>query len=108
MNRLEEGQSLLDVDEAAWGQVVEARGGCTCHISAPCHVCVEPVTEEELNEVGYTYRALCSCCGGEGAVGGLLPGGEGVESLACPFCLGDGLEHDDDAENGGEICRVRS
>jgi hypothetical protein len=102
MIRIEEGDVLLDVDEAAWGQVIEARGGCTCHVSPPCNACAEPVTEED------TYRALCSCCGGEGAVGGLLPGDGGFESLACPFCLGDGLEHDDDAENGGEICRVRS
>jgi hypothetical protein len=46
---------LLDVDESAWRSVVEHRGGCNCCISPPCNACVEPITEEELNAVGYTY-----------------------------------------------------
>ncbi len=44
MIRIEENYMLFDIDEAAWRQVVEARGGCACHISAPCDACVEPVT----------------------------------------------------------------
>ena len=95
MIRINEGDALFDVDEDAWRQVLEARGGCKCCIIPPCGACSEPITEEELNEVGYTYKELCSCCGGEGAVGGLLPEGGGFESLACPFCLGDGLEPED-------------
>lgn len=47
--------SLLDVDESAWQRVIKSRGGCGCHISPPCLPCSEPITEEELNDVGFTY-----------------------------------------------------
>lgn len=49
-------EPLLDVDYDAWKQVLETRGGCSCHISPPCFNCVEPIGETELNEVGYTYE----------------------------------------------------
>lgn len=48
---------LLDVDERAWELIVENRGGCRCHVSPPCGACCNPVEEDELNEVGYTYDA---------------------------------------------------
>ncbi len=54
---LEENEWLGDADEPAWKQLVENRGGCSCHISPPCSACSEPISEEELNEVGYTYSA---------------------------------------------------
>jgi hypothetical protein len=28
------------------------RGGCSCHISPPCHACCEPLTEEEADSLG--------------------------------------------------------
>lgn len=48
---------LGDVDESAWKKLFERRGGCSCHISPPCSACSDPVEEEELNNVGYTYAA---------------------------------------------------
>lgn len=54
--RISEDDCMLDVDEAAWRRIVEKRGGCRCFLSAPCSACVEPVTEQELNSVGYTYE----------------------------------------------------
>jgi hypothetical protein len=54
---IEEDVFIGDVDESAWNQLVENRGGCSCHISPPCGACSNPVEEEELNEVGYTYVA---------------------------------------------------
>jgi hypothetical protein len=52
-----EQDSLLDVDEKAWSSLVENRGGCRCHIAPPCGACSNPISEEELNEVGYTYTS---------------------------------------------------
>lgn len=52
---ISEDDCLLDVDESAWQRLVEKRGGCRCCVSPPCNACVEPPTEQELNEVGYTY-----------------------------------------------------
>lgn len=49
-----ENDCLLDVDEAAWRELVKFRGGCRCCISPPCNACVDPPTEQELNRVGYT------------------------------------------------------
>jgi hypothetical protein len=48
---------LLDVDEKAWRSLVENRGGCRCHISPPCDACSNPISEVEMNEVGYTYTS---------------------------------------------------
>lgn len=56
LKHISESDCMMDIDGAAWKQIVEARGGRSCHISPPCKACVEPVTEEELNEVGYTYE----------------------------------------------------
>ena len=53
---IREQDCLLDVDEKAWWSLVENRGGCRCHISPPCGACSNPISEEELNEVGYTYN----------------------------------------------------
>jgi hypothetical protein len=47
---------LLEVDKRAWEIILEERGGCCCHISPPCGACCEPISEEELNGVGYTYE----------------------------------------------------
>lgn len=55
LTRIGENESLLDVDEAAWWQALEHRGGCYCFRSPPCGACTEPLTEPELNAVGYTY-----------------------------------------------------
>lgn len=46
---------LGDVDEPAWKRLLETRGGCSCHLTSPCRNCTEPLTEQELNSVGYTY-----------------------------------------------------
>lgn len=46
---------LGDHDESAWKRLIEARGGCNCHTSPPCFNCTEPPTEDELNEVGFSY-----------------------------------------------------
>jgi hypothetical protein len=55
LKHIGEQDSLLDVDESAWYLLVENRGGCRCHISPPCSACSNPISEEEMNEVGYTY-----------------------------------------------------
>jgi hypothetical protein len=55
LKHIGEQDSLLDVDERAWHLLVENRGGCRCHISPPCGACSNPISEEEMNEVGYTY-----------------------------------------------------
>ena len=55
LKHIGEQDSLLDVDESAWHLLVENRGGCRCHISPPCSACSNPISEEEMNEVGYTY-----------------------------------------------------
>jgi hypothetical protein len=56
LKHIGEQDSLLDVDERAWHLLVENRGGCRCHISPPCGACSNPISEEEMNEVGYTYN----------------------------------------------------
>jgi hypothetical protein len=55
LKHIDEQDCLLDVDEKAWRSLVENRGGCRCHISPPCGACSNPISEEEMNEVGYTY-----------------------------------------------------
>jgi hypothetical protein len=55
LKHIDEQDCLLDVDEKAWRSLVENRGGCRCHISPPCGACSNPISEEELNEAGYTY-----------------------------------------------------
>ena len=55
LKTISDDECMMDVDEAAWESIVERRGGCCCFISTPCNNCVEPVTEEELQAVGYTY-----------------------------------------------------
>lgn len=57
LKTLETNDCLLDVDEDAWRRLLSKRGGCSCHLSPPCHNCTEPLTEEELNSVGYTYKS---------------------------------------------------
>ena len=52
---LPDGDWLGDHDETAWRQLLKSRGGCSCHLSPPCSNCTEPPTEEELNDVGFTY-----------------------------------------------------
>jgi hypothetical protein len=47
---------LGDVDESAWERLLEKRGGCRCCISPPCFACSEPISEQELNSVGFTYE----------------------------------------------------
>ena len=54
---------LGDVDQAAWDTIIEWRGGCRCCISPPCHACSDPVTEQELNDVGYTYESTDNTTG---------------------------------------------
>jgi hypothetical protein len=53
--KISENDCLLDVDESAWNELVENRGGCRCHLCPPCHACSDPIEEVELNEVGYTF-----------------------------------------------------
>jgi hypothetical protein len=55
LTKIESNVWLGDVDENAWKRLLEKRGGCSCHLSPPCDNCVDPLTEEELNSVGYTY-----------------------------------------------------
>ena len=57
LRHIGEQDCLLDVDEKAWRSLVENRGGCRCHISPPCGACSNPISEEEMNEVGYTYTS---------------------------------------------------
>jgi len=52
---LEDGDWLSDVSRSAWDRLIEKRGGCNCCISPPCSACCDPITEEELNAVGFTY-----------------------------------------------------
>lgn len=42
-------QSLSDEQEK---ELVAYRGGCSCHISPPCHAHSEPLTEEEAEYLG--------------------------------------------------------
>jgi hypothetical protein len=53
--KINEDDCLLDVDESAWKRVLKHRGGCRCIFSPPCAACSDPITEQELNSVGYTY-----------------------------------------------------
>ena len=55
LKHIDERDCLLDVDEKAWRSLIENRGGCRCHLSPPCGACANPISEEEMNEVGYTY-----------------------------------------------------
>lgn len=55
---ISENECLVDVDSGAWAQLIENRGGCKCFISPPCFACCEPVTEAELNEVGFSFNPL--------------------------------------------------
>lgn len=65
LRTLPDGDWLGDHDERAWRQLLEARGGCSCCISPPCNNCTEPPTEDELNEVGFTYGSGAASKGGE-------------------------------------------
>ena len=56
LTHISEDDWLADVDDVAWGQLVDGRGGCRCFLSAPCGACSEPISEAELNAVGYTYE----------------------------------------------------
>jgi hypothetical protein len=56
LRHIGEQDCLIDVDEKAWQSIVENRGGCRCHIAPPCGACSNPISEEEMNEVGYTYN----------------------------------------------------
>lgn len=49
------GDWLGDVNRSAWDRLVEKKGGCRCNICQPCPACSDPVTEEELNHLGYSY-----------------------------------------------------
>lgn len=62
--------ALVDVDDAAWQRVRERRGGCRCHLSPPCGACSDPITEQELNDVGYTYEKPGGHCGADARVEG--------------------------------------
>jgi hypothetical protein len=55
LKHIDEQDCLIDVDKKAWRSLVENRGGCRCHISPPCSACSNPISEEEMNELGYTY-----------------------------------------------------
>ena len=55
LKHIGEQDCLIDVDKKAWRSLVENRGGCRCHISPPCGACSNPISEEEMNELGYTY-----------------------------------------------------
>lgn len=57
LKHITEDDCLLDVDEKAWKNIVESRGGCLCHVSPPCNACTEQPSEEELNREGYTLVA---------------------------------------------------
>ena len=52
---LPDGDWLGDHDDSAWRQLLENRGGCSCHIAPPCSNCTEAPTEDELNDVGFTH-----------------------------------------------------
>jgi len=56
LKHLPDDECLMDVDEQAWEILLEKRGGCSCSMCAPCFNCSEPISEEELNDVGYTYE----------------------------------------------------
>lgn len=98
LKTIAEDECLLDVDEAAWRSVIEDRGGCRCHISPPCNACTEPISEEELNRVGYTLE---SAAGQEGCGTSQQP-----EKWSAYF---DGAErvtiHDTEGEAVGEMMR---
>lgn len=40
-------------------QLISYRGGCSCHLSPPCSVCCEPVTEDELEWLGLLPDDAC-------------------------------------------------
>jgi hypothetical protein len=56
LKHLPAGDWLGDHSERAWAKLLEMRGGCSCHVSPPCGACTEPISEEELNSVGFTYE----------------------------------------------------
>jgi hypothetical protein len=51
--KLEDVVPIDDLTEHQFQMYMEARGGCTCFISPPCHACIEPPTREELEDVGF-------------------------------------------------------
>lgn len=57
LKTLPAGEWLGDVDMRAWFDLMTCRGGCRCHLSAPCRACTDPPAEDELNAVGFTYEA---------------------------------------------------
>ena len=42
-----------ELSEGQYRRFIEARGGCSCHLSPPCNNCFEPATADELLAVGF-------------------------------------------------------
>jgi hypothetical protein len=42
-----------DMSDEQRTQLVEYRGGCSCHISPPCSACCEPVRLNEADDLGW-------------------------------------------------------
>lgn len=42
-----------ELSESQYRRFIEARGGCSCHLSPPCSACFEPATAEELLAVSF-------------------------------------------------------
>jgi hypothetical protein len=57
---LPNGDWLGDIDMIAWGWILKSRGGCRCHLSPPCGACTEPLTDDEMREVGFTHEGGAS------------------------------------------------
>lgn len=42
----------VEGDENLIRDLISLRGGCSCHISPPCHACANPLTVDEAIDLG--------------------------------------------------------
>jgi len=49
---LEELEEKVANDDGLYAELVDLRGGCSCHVNAPCPACCNPLTAGEAISLG--------------------------------------------------------
>lgn len=42
----------IELTDKQWKELVELRGGCSCHLYPPCWSCSDPITQKEAELLG--------------------------------------------------------
>lgn len=46
----------IELTDQQYKELVQLRGGCSCHINPPCSNCSEPITKDEAEELGIDIK----------------------------------------------------